>query len=222
MKSVGNVTEVQSVIHAVNKFPTPSVMTKFSTAVGWVNLDEEDWTFWGVYSGQYSCSLNFVIVNRDDQIYQNYFKSTFVFYNLIVSAAILICYILVTIKIHEKNSFCFNHCKIFRNNNADVHVENSARNVQNNQMFKRISLIVVTDLMCWVPMCIASITIWNVPFEEFFALFGRTPDYLTITLLIETILLIAAALNSVLNPYIYSWHLWKKLFEKVRKVFVSN
>ena len=223
MKSLGNVTELKSVIHAVNQFPTPSVMTKFCTAVGWVNLEEEDWTFWGVYSGQYSCSLNFVIVNRDDQTYQNYFKSTFVLYNLIVSAVILICYILVTIKIYEKDSFCFNLRKVFRNNNASLQAENSARNVESRQMFKRISLIVVTDLMCWVPMCIASITIWNVPFEEFFALFGSTSeDYLTITLLIETILLTAASLNSVLNPYIYSWYLWKKLFEKIRKIFVAN
>ena len=148
-------------------------------AVGWVNLEIKDWIFCVVYSSQYSCSLNFVIVNRDDQIYQNYFKSTFVLYNLIVSAAIFICYILVTIKIYEKDSFCFNRCKIFRNNNASFQAENSARNVENRQMFKRISLTVVTNLMCWVPLCIVSITIWNVPFGEFFALFGSTPDYLT-------------------------------------------
>ena len=223
MKSFVNVSEVQSVIQAVNQFPTPSVMTKFCTAVGWVNLEAEGWTFWGVYSGQYSCSLNFFLIRRDDQTYQNYFKSTFVLYNLIVSAVIFICYILVTIKICEKDSFCVNQCKIFRNNNANLLTENSARNVENRQVFKRISLIVVTDLMCWIPLCIGLLTIWGLPFEEAFKLLGSSPeDYLTATFLIETVLLIAVALNSVQNPYIYSWHLWKKLFEKIRKKLVAN
>ena len=159
MKSFDNATEVKSAIHAVSQFPTPPVMTKFSTAVGWVNLDAEDWTYWGVCSGQYSCSLNFFLLDSGDHIYQNYFKLTFVLYNLIVSAVILICYILVAVKLCEKDNFCFNHCKIFRNNNASLQAENSARSDENRQMFKRISLIVVTDVMCWVPLCIVSITV---------------------------------------------------------------
>ena len=222
LKSIGNVTEVKSVIQAVNQYPTPPVMIKFSTAVSWVSLDVEDWTFYGIYSSQYSCSLNFVILNRDNLIYQNYFKLTFVLYNLILSVVILIAYIFVAVKLCEKDSFCFNQCRVFRNNNANLRTENSMRNNENRQMFQRISLIVVTDLMCWVPLCISVITIWCLPVKEVFEPHRMSEDYLTILFLIETVLLLVASLNSVLNSYIYSWHLWAKLFKKVKNGFSSK
>ena len=80
--------------------------------------------------------------------------------------------------------------------------------------------MVVTDLMCWIPLCIVLITVWHLPYEEELVVLGSShEDHLTSFLWIETGILIAVCLNSLLNPYIYSWYLYQRLFEKIKSKF---
>ena len=104
-----NFTEAKSVLLAVTQFPTPSVMQKFSSALGWVNSDTENWSFVGYYHIQYTCSTD-LLANEDFRP-SHYLSLTFVFYNLIVSLLILISYILVSIKIYKNESLSFVPCK---------------------------------------------------------------------------------------------------------------
>jgi len=78
-----NATEITSVVNAVAQFPTPSVMEKFSAALGWVNLNTKEWNLLGYYSSRYTCSINFSIFSRSFHS-SNYFSFIFVFYNLTV------------------------------------------------------------------------------------------------------------------------------------------
>ena len=145
---------------------TPSVMQKFSSAFGWVNSDTENWFFVGYYDIQYTCSTDF-LANEDFRP-AHYLSITFVFFNLIVSLLILISYILVSIKIYKNESLSFVPCKgcmLWRNccekvlgNNAFFQETNSFRSAENQEMFKRISFIVLTDLF-WIPLFIASLVI---------------------------------------------------------------
>ena len=213
-----NFTEAKSVLLAVTQFPTPSVMQKFATALGWVNLDTENWSFVGYYDIQYSCSIDF-LANEDFRP-AHYLSLTFVFYNLIVSLLILISYILVSIKVYKNESLNIVPCKgcmLWRyccekvlSNAAFFHEANSLRTAENQEMFKRISFIVLTDLLCWIPLCIASLVIWRFPAKI------HREELLEIAIPFQITTSIVVPFNSILNPYIYSCNFWRRLFKTLK------
>ena len=215
-----NTTEVTSVLQAVTQFPTPPVMVKLSTALGWVNFETESWTSVGVYNYQYSCSPNFFLFNGSFYKNLNYFTLTFVLYNLIVSFFILVSYILVSVKVSNENTFCwirigkrFKPWKRFVTKSVSFRKKNATRSFENRKVFKRISFIVVTDLICWMPLCIASLIVWHFPI---FDTVNTLEEYLEIVIPFQITTLILIPFNSIINPFIYSAHLWKCLFKKFK------
>ena len=44
-----------------------------------------------------------------------------------------------------------------------LHKKSAFRSARNRRMLKRVAFIVMTDIMCWIPLCIASLVLWNVP-----------------------------------------------------------
>jgi len=222
LPSFENITEVKSVLRAVATFSTPTVMEKFFTLIGWVNYSVDNWTSVGYYSLQYACSIDLLVT---DEEYRQFTKFTlsFVLYNLIVAFAILITYVVVTCKVYEDDSnmclvrcrcctssySCKGLCKLsFSNNNNDV------RAAENNAVFKRISIIIFTDLMCWIPLCIASLILWHSRNNA-----KNRHDILKGLLPLQTAMLILVSFNSILNPYIYSFHLWRNVYEKIKHAF---
>jgi len=78
-------------------------------------------------------------------------------------------------------------------------------------MFTRITFVVLTNLLCWIPLCIASLVIWHFPRD-----FLRDGEQLfTAFIQLQMSTLFVVTFNSILNPYIYSSHLWKRLFKKI-------
>ena len=215
-----NITEVKPILQHVIKFSTPAVLEKFSNVLGWVDSETDSWTLLGYYDFSYTCSANFV--PREEEYHRsNHFVLSIVFYNIILSAGILICYILVTIKIYENDKFCFVPSKFFTskfcchfpkflcNNAFFQHQDNSVvglRSAENLRMLKRITIIVFTDVICWIPICVTSLVIWQLSGEISFQ----------IRMSIQTAITILVPLNSIINPYIYSFHLWGRLLKKLR------
>ena len=110
LPSFDNFREVKSILQRVIEFPTPAVLEKFSNVLGFLHSETDNWTLLGYYNSLYTCSVNFIPL-EDEYHHFNNFGLSFVFYNLILSVGILICYILVTIKIYENDKFCFAPCK---------------------------------------------------------------------------------------------------------------
>ena len=213
-------SEVKSILQQVIEFPTPAVLEKFLNVLGLLHSKTDNWTLLGYYDFIYSCSTNFIF-HRGEYYRSNPFGLSFVFYNLILSIGILICYILVTIKISENDKFCFAPCKSctsklcchftnFLCNNAFFqHQENTvvgSRSAENLRMLKRITVIVLTDVICWIPVCVSSLVIWQLPVKNRFEI--GTSFYIATLVLVP--------LNSIINPYIYSIHLWGRLLKKLR------
>ena len=217
--SFKNVTEVTSVLQAVAQFPTQEVMEKLSISLGWVDFETEKWSTVGIYDYQYSCSPDLFLFSGDYYRNANYFKLTFVLYNLITSVLISIFYILITLKVYKPGKFCLNQCNCctFRKESCGNTEFVEARNVvicdENRRMFKRISFIVLTDVLCWIPLCIASLVIWHIPLDESIQTLG---EYLQYIIPFNISLLTVVPFNSILNPYIYSSHMWRRLFQKIK------
>jgi len=226
LPSYNNVSEVTSILHAVTQFPTSSVMEKFSFAMGWVNLKTENWNPVGYYDYQYLCLADFVILNEDYRRFSISFSLVFVISNLIISVAIVISYIVIAVNLYGRVclnivhckfcSFCFS-CEKFFDINAVSQSSNNVRSAENRKMFKRISFIVLTDLLCWIPMCISSLVIWH--FQN--TIEQNLHDTLKVAIPFQTASLVLIPLNSILNPYIYSSNLWKYLFQMIKMKFCA-
>ena len=223
---ITNATEATSVLQAVAQYPTQEVMEKFSSALGWADFETETWSTVGIYDYQYTCCLDLFLFSGDYYRNANNFRLTFVLYNLIVSVVILILYSVITFKVFEIDKFCLNFCKCWKlcgekcGNAMFVHKNSAFRSARNRKMLKRISFIVMTDIMCWIPLCIASLVLWTVPLNP--EIIQNLGDYLNLTTPFQITLLSVVPLNSVLNPYIYSSHMWKSAFKKIRKLFVGK
>ena len=218
--SFSNVTEVTSIVHAVTQFPTPSVLEKLSIALGWINLKRDMWALVSYYESRYTCSINYFVQNENFRYY-DFYTLMLLFYNLVFSIATLIFYIIVTFKIYESdNCSLFIYCKQYLNcfsgkkirNNAIVGPAKAIRSAENREIFRRISIIMITDLMCWIPLCITSLIIWK--FSDI--IIQNREDYLATIIPFQTATLILVPLNSIVNPYIYSYKLWMHFFKNIK------
>jgi len=192
----------------------------------WVNSDIKEWNLLGVYDSQYTCTTDYSIFDRRYRS-SNYFSFIFVYYNLIVSSLILIFYVMAFINVHKRDRCCLTNlnwkccnlpccsCRCLWSNNIHFQPNNAERSAENRRIFKRIAIIVFTDLMCWIPLCMTTLVLYvstNQHQEEF-----NTTDDVPFTL--AALLLIP--INSLFNPYIYSFHLWVRLFKKL-KIKICN
>ena len=219
-----NVPEVKSMSQAIIKFPSSSVLEKFSNVLGWINVEREKWDLIGFYGSKYLCFTDFHVGTEDRQF--GYFHLALVFYNLAVSVAILVAYILVSMRLSYKTDglFCFAvcrwcmpccSCKNYSTKNVGARRKNAARLAENRKLFTRISIIILTDIICWIPVCIASLGIWRFPAQN-------AKEELQFSFVLHHVTLVLVPLNSLLNPYIYSSRLWLLLFKKLRKKLVPN
>ena len=227
LPSFRNVAEVKFVLQSVIQFPTPSVMEKFFSALGLIDSQRENWHLVGYYDFKYTCSADFNVFNKHYR-YSNHLAFAFLFYNLVVSIAILFSYIVVAVKIYENDISRFIRCKWWvpccfscscreLSGNVDLSKSlNCARSAENRKILKRISFIVFTDLMCWIPLCIASLIIWGTSLPD-----QIKEEFDSDTIAFQTVQLIVVPLNSVLNPYIYSGHLWMRLYKNLKNKFCT-
>ena len=221
LPSFDNFRKVKSILQQVIKFPTPGVLQKFSNVLCLLHFDTDNWTLLGYYNFMYTCTANF-IPHEEEYHRSNHFGLSIVIYNLILSVGILICYILVTIKIYENDKCCLAPCRLctskfcchftkFLCNNALFQRQDStvigSRCAENTKMLKRITVIVLTDVICWIPVCVISLVIWKLSDENTFH----------IRVLFQTVTLVLIPFNSIVNPYIYSIHLWGRLLKKLRR-----
>ena len=218
------VPKVKSILQAVIKFPTSSVLGKFSNALGWINVEREKWDLIGFYDSKYLCFTDFHVGTKDHQ--HGYFHLALVFYNLAVSVAILVAYVLISLRLSGKTDglFCFAvcrwcmpccSCKNYSTKNEGARRRNAARLAENRKLFSRISIIILTDIICWIPVCIASLGIWRFPAQN-------AKEQIEFSIVWHMVTLVLVPLNSVLNPYIYSSRLWMLLYQKLKKKVISK
>ena len=215
--NVTHYPEIRSVLLTIIHFPTVSVLEKATAVLGLVNYNTEKWSLVGYYDVQYACATNFFLTAENPVRKFNFFTLSFVIYNFMTTIAMLITYILVTCKI-SGTVFAAHICdgcspgKRSLRKNLPI---SELRSIENRHVLNRISFIILTNLFCWLPLCIAAIVIGNV---RVVTSDGR--DVLRQALSIQTAMLLIVPFNSISNPYIYSYHLWKALFAKMREKII--
>ena len=205
MASSFNHPEMYAVASAIRKFPTVGVLTRALVATGWLNLKTDDWAYAEFYNIQYACSVNY-LVRSDENRPVHYYILSIVLYNLTASVSIILAYLMLSLNLTKRaklSCFCW---KEKRNKTP------SKKDVENEKVLRRISIVVVTDIMCWLPLCLTSLTFWvptNSP--------DRSSIFLHTFVTIQSVMLIVIPFNSIVNPYIYSFHLWKKFLKRLKQ-----
>ena len=215
--NVTHYPEIRSVLLTIIQFPTVSVLEKATAVLGLANFNTEKWSLVGYYDLQYACATNFFLTGENPVRKFNFFTLSFVIYNFMTTIVILITYILVTCKISGRvfaAHICDGCSPGKRSLRKNVPIS-ELRSNENRHVLKRISVIILTNLFCWLPLCIAAIVIGNVRVDT-----SDGRDVLRQALSIQTAMLLIVPFNSFLNPYIYSYHLWKALFVKMREKII--
>ena len=161
----------------------------------------------GYYTEQHICTINFIMKSGSPE---DMVTMILVITNLLFCVSIIIAYIVILYKVSglkkiRKVLLALAKKRTLHNTR---HHFNDRRNEENKTMFIRIALIIITDLITWMPICLISLSFYEFPFRE-------KPDFLRLHNMIQVVVLILIPFNSIINPYIYSNRIIKHMFLKL-------
>ena len=207
--------EINLVLEAITKYPTRSVLSKVHDRFGWIDLDTDNWFYVGYYNLNYICTTNF-FVNGMHMIKLGYFGLSFAVVNLFISFAIFLAYVFITLAVFgNEKIICtlYRWCKSKKVNwkQTITAQHNTVRLVENQVIRIRIAVIIITDLFFVAPLSAAALVGWLVPLNV------NGNEILKSVIDVQTLLLFVVPFNSIINPYIYSFMLWKNSFTNLKK-----
>ena len=211
LKNSFETSQLRQVLKAIMEYPTIDVLIKTVDRFG-LSQYEPSWSTMGFYDLQYLCSMNHM-ANSEFPAMRTLFVFCVVTYNLLCSICVIFVYAIIL------NNFCQNQRKGNRsqmkglrskNNGISQKPYNHKQYAENQRMFRLIAIVVATDIACWIPICLISIILYKQfdfysPCEHVIA-FNYAQLY--------TSWVVVA--NSIVNPYIYSFHFWKSLFVRLK------
>ena len=201
--SNNNAGQVKLVFEKLVKYHNRDLLFTLLNQLGM--LENNDFNYLGYYSYHSSCTLRtFIITPFSDQ----YYTLSILFYNLFAFTFILIACIVIC-KHLAKNA------KLFEKNGRTV---NDQKLSENNKIYLRLFLVIVTDFLCWIPICGAAFYLY---FEDSYHSHRKPSEpksggIKSIFYIMSMVVLGLMPINSVINPYLYSWHNWKKILKKCK------
>ena len=178
---------------------------------------QERITYFGYYNGQWACTMKFFLSHKNPA---SYFTLPIVLYNMIGFIFILSSQIVITWKTSTCSaigSHLLSCCRCFGpKKEQKVLSQQQKREAENRKMHRRMLFIVLTDFCCWIPISVFSL--------DFYvrSMYAPRCTFLSYKRAIEhrfpTFLMLLLPINSAINPFIYSFRLWKPL----RKALASK
>ena len=212
-------SNVKHVLGAALRENSRDVMVKTLEKLGIIDTSIEAWHFSGYYTSKYSCSINFLVQDRE-VLPHNYFTLCIILYNVLSCVFIVIAYGIISVQVfgcHSANPNNFRRrtlSSFYRKSSRkkQTNEPNLIRDYENQKLFCRMFIVIVTDILCWIPLCVLFFVFWFEPIEEI----GK-PMFSHLHQNFQIAVLWIIPLNSILNPYIYSFHLWQDLFKACKK-----
>ena len=193
------------VINTTANETDPEVLLLTLESFGIIN-STDNWTLMGYYTKQRICTLNFSIDKIDSP--GDTVTLILVITNLLFCLSIIIAYIVLLYKVSGRKKFrkvLLNLGKKRTFDNTQHHF-NKRRNEENKTMFIRITVIIITDLLTWMLICLISL------FSNLLSSSKQPPKLYKS---IQLIVLFLVPLNSIINPCIYSNRVFKHMFLKL-------
>ena len=169
-------------------------------------LKDNAYNYLGYYSYDGSCSLRtFITTPFSDQ----YYTLCILFYNLFAFIFIFIACIVICKHLAKNVKMVKQNCRTV----------SEQRLSENNKIYLRLFLVIVTDFLCWVPICVTALYFY---FKDPYDSDGNSSEHVNCNDKMSTFysmsvaVLVLIPINSVINPYLYSWHNWKKVLKKCK------
>ena len=161
----------------------------------------EKWMIIKMFQKNYFCATNFT---HSDENKSAYFALGIVLYNFLCCILIIIAYIRILAAI----TGCT--CDVSTRHTKNVNAGIEASRPQNDKVFFRISIVIATNLLCWIPLCLFMFIVRpNVKkpngdcdnCEKVVYIYGN----------VSSATFCMVLFNSIINPYLYSINYWKKI-----------
>ena len=204
---INDTSDFGKLLHTLSKFPSKQTTFQVLSSFGFVNFETDNWNLIGYYDTGRGCTLEVLTMAKQRF---SYFSMACLLYNFLSFLFILIAYAVVLRDI-SSTRHCMRSCfsKIEKGNSA--HIDNTL--TENKKIYYRIFVVVFTDMFCWMPVCVIGFV--------YFLKFLTIPDFYSTGRLpfatreaIPLVVMALVPINSVVNPYIYSFHFWKKFVKE--------
>ena len=197
------------VLVTANKFQTNEVAVQVLKSFNLVNF-EQNTNLVNCYFSKSACTMDFLIDARN---------TTTTYFSLFLLSFDLVCYLYILIAnliiLRSISKLCFLSsffpCLSLRN-----FFEKQERTApkainENKQVYVRILIIIVTDLICGIAICLIGLGHY---FQGLVSDCSHNRSYGDIA---TPFIMMLFPLNSVINPYIYSFHLWKAIYRRCKQ-----
>ena len=205
------------VLDAVSKYESNEVAVQLLQSFDLVDFERDEMSFVNYYYFASGCTfITFVEEARNPKA-RTYFSLFFLIFNLVEYVFILIAYLIMFKKISATRFMnllpCVSQKTYFRTRGQQTQkIKN-----ENKQVYARIFAVVATDLICGIPICLLGLAYF---FEGLYVTeCFRNLSFINVASLVVLVLF---PLNSIINPYIYSLHLRKNLFNRCKKQFAGS
>ena len=191
------------VLVTANKFQTNEVAVQVLKSFNLVNF-EHNTSLVNYYSSKLGCTIELLVEARDTTTTH---YSLFIFsLDLVSYVFILIGHLIILKSISKSCFFSILPCLSLRHFS-----ETQKRNVpetinENKQIYMRILIVVVTDMTCGMAICLIGLG------HYFLGLVFDCSNNRSYLKIAAPLVWILFPLNSVINPYIYSFNLWKGIY----------
>ena len=165
----------------------------------------EKWMIIKMFQKSYFCAINFLLA---DAYKSEYFALGIVLYNFLCCILIIIAYIRTLAALTSCT------CVVSTHNTENVNADIETSRPQNDKVFFRISIVIATNLLCWIPLCLCMLILRPILRKpngdcDNFAKVMNMYRYLGLA----TFCMVS--FNSIINPYLYSMNYWKKIGKKL-------
>ena len=180
-------------------------------------LSTKEPAYFGYYNQQSVCTAKYFVTN--DSV-SEMFTLAVIAHNLVAFSYICIAYIVIWIKTVQGKRLlghltCF--CCFSQPAGHKRGVAACQRDKENRRMQMQIMIIVATDFLCWVPLCVVSLYHFCQAFD-FDKSSGNFKQYVAEwRTAVSVLTFVLLPVNSAINPFVYSFHYWATLKSKLLK-----
>ena len=206
----------------LNKEFTPNEVIRMLQTLGIVDPVEHTAEPLGYYNLQPVCSVNLILSDHFSP--SSYFTLFVLIFNTSCFFVISMCYsVILKAMIQSGNVMsctCFGLLKSNRVTDSGANKQDQRRYFENKSMFRRVVVVVATDFLCWVPICLISLIFFlqSAGYEENNCTSREhTCTNLSLYHGIQIAVFYVIPVNSSINPYVYSFHFWQNIIIRLKK-----
>ena len=188
----------------ITYFKSNKVIFNAIKSFGIADLTQNNWEILGYFIPGAACTIDFLVANQHE--YKIYVLSLLLF-NLTSFLFIFITCIIILKQLPI--SIDIFSC-ILGNNQQKVNIGKRHKSFENQKIISKLMLIVLTDFVCWVPICIIGLYyfIQSLTTSECnFCLYHNFREW------VANVVLVLIPINSIINPFIYSINIWSNIFK---------